>query len=37
MKNAAAARLGGTASGYTVHDGVITGPDGKSLTFAQLT
>jgi isoquinoline 1-oxidoreductase beta subunit len=37
LTNAAAQHLGGTASGYTVHDGVITGPDGRSVKFGELT
>jgi isoquinoline 1-oxidoreductase beta subunit len=37
LTNAAAQHLGQTASGYVVHDGVITGPDGRSVTFGELT
>jgi isoquinoline 1-oxidoreductase beta subunit len=37
MTAAAVPSLGGAASGYTVSDGVITGPDGRSVTFGALT
>jgi isoquinoline 1-oxidoreductase beta subunit len=37
MTAAAVPSLGGTASGYRVSDGVITGPDGRSVTFGELT
>jgi isoquinoline 1-oxidoreductase beta subunit len=37
LKRAAVPHLGGTASGYSVSDGVITGPDGRSVKFAELT
>jgi isoquinoline 1-oxidoreductase beta subunit len=33
---AAVPHLGGTASGYTVHNGVITGPDGRTIRFGEL-
>jgi isoquinoline 1-oxidoreductase subunit beta len=36
LTRAAVAHLGGQASGYTVHDGVITSPDGRSVRFADL-
>jgi isoquinoline 1-oxidoreductase beta subunit len=36
LTRAAVAHLGGRASGYTVHDGVITGPDGRSVRFSDL-
>src|SRR5581483_1575389 len=36
MTDAAAQHLGGTASGYTVHNGVITAPDGRSISFGRL-
>ena len=37
MTDAAAQHLGGTASGYSVHNGIITAPDGRSITFGELT
>ncbi|HEY3727540.1 MAG TPA: molybdopterin cofactor-binding domain-containing protein [Solirubrobacteraceae bacterium] len=37
LTNAAAQHLGGTASGYTIHEGVIRGPDGRSVSFGELT
>jgi isoquinoline 1-oxidoreductase beta subunit len=37
LTSAAAQHLGGTASGYTINDGVITGPDGRSVGFGELT
>jgi isoquinoline 1-oxidoreductase beta subunit len=36
LTRAAVPHLGGTASGYAVHDGVITGPDGRSIKFSEL-
>jgi isoquinoline 1-oxidoreductase beta subunit len=36
LTRAAVAHLGGQASGYTVHDGVISGPDGRSVRFSDL-
>jgi isoquinoline 1-oxidoreductase beta subunit len=36
LTRAAVAQLGGQASGYTVHDGVITSPDGRRVAFSQL-
>ncbi|HWF74725.1 MAG TPA: molybdopterin cofactor-binding domain-containing protein [Solirubrobacteraceae bacterium] len=37
LTHAAAAALGHPASSLTVRDGVITAPDGRSATFAELT
>ena len=37
MTAAAVPSLGGTAAGYNVSDGVITGPNGRSITFGELT
>ena len=36
LTSAAAQHLGGTASGYTVRNGVIRSPGGGSVTFGQL-
>jgi isoquinoline 1-oxidoreductase subunit beta len=36
IARAAVAHLGGRASGYTVHDGVISGSDGRSVRFFDL-
>jgi isoquinoline 1-oxidoreductase beta subunit len=36
LTRAAAAHLGGTASGYVVHDGVITAPNGRTIKFSEL-
>ncbi len=37
MTAAAVPSLGGTASGYNVSNGVITAPDGRSISFGELT
>ncbi len=37
LTDAAVAHLGGTADGYRVHEGRIIAPDGRSVTFAQLS
>ena len=37
LTSAAALHLGGTAAGYTVSRGVISAPDGRSVTFGELT
>jgi isoquinoline 1-oxidoreductase subunit beta len=36
MTDAAAQHLGGTASGYSVRNGIVTAPDGRSISFGQL-
>jgi isoquinoline 1-oxidoreductase beta subunit len=37
LTDAAVAHLGGTADGYRVRDGRILAPNGRSVTFAQLS